>query len=53
VEKQFDVLASEGKIKHDDQGNFELVDDPNERQYLKETARKNRENQAQEMQNSE
>ena len=53
VEKQFDVLASEGKIKHDDQGNFELVDDPNERQFLKETARKNREMGAQQMQDSE
>ena len=53
VEKQFDVLASEGKIKHDDQGNFELVDDPSERQFLKETARKNREMGAQQIQDSE
>ena len=50
-------MASEGKIKHDDQGNFELVDDHQERAFLKETARKNREmqmaGQIQEMQDSE
>ena len=40
VENQFNMLGSEGKIRMMDDGKMEVVDDPNERQLIVDTIRK-------------